>query len=1467
MVWNKLVRRLTSNSRSTRRPIQRAATKRALRVETLDKRTLLAADIGIIEGIVFTDRTLNGLTADDDRLSGVQVQLYKDTGDQAFDSNVDTLVGNATTAAAGSATPGQYRFIDPDGGGPELGLDPGNYFVFQPAAGGLEARTSSMITIDTGSVKVVDIDRFDETTIVGTRTADNANSTVTEFDTVTGTGVIGGERDIQINRQGAISSVAISIEPNATPPTLEFSSSQAPGTAIVQYDGADASMTLQPTGLFTAGTGQNFSQGETISGFQVRASAIPAVNGAAATDFQIVVHSGASQTSTATVQYPAGANPGPVEIFVPFSSFTGTADFGNVGAVELNIDLFATQDVTLSIVEVLAPEIETANIANVQQVSLGGEIFIDNGPNANRDNGTKEDGVEGTVQTPVSVQLFRANQNPATDTPVATVQTSDAITSDRFVYQFNDLDPGDYVVVVPNSNFAAGSPLFAHRASSPTPADPDNNVDGDNNGTLQAGVGLVSAPITLVSNEETGDGDTDPNVNPSVDFGVVPQVDLRVTKTLNPNAPTDLRAGGVAVFDIVVQNSNAAGNVVTAENVSFIDTLPTGLNNPQFVGLPAGATANPANGQQISANLGSLTAGQSVSFQVRADIAAAQFADLTNTAVVSTTSGVELPTDAASDPNEDGDTNNNTDIALVSLPRADLAITKTTITNPINAGAPLTYQIEVVNTETVVAGRDQVGRGIVVTDDLPSEVTFVPGSGSFTVGQGVFTEPTTAGGDLVVNVGNLAPGERAVFRFNVNVDDNSPTPITNTASVASDADPNATNDNSAVTDPVARLVDVSIAKTIQTGDTVVAGGVFTYEFLVTNIGPSQADNITVTDALDSRLTFVSFDPLLSSVTRTPGDNQNLSFNVGTLGRGATASFSVDVRLDSSATGTISNTAVVPQVTNEPNDVLGNNDSTIASPIGRDVNLTIDKTVAIVGDTTGRTTATPGEDELIYTITVANTGTSSAENVVVTDSLPPSLLGDVISINNFATGDNSSFDAANQVATVTFGTIPAGGNRSFTITTVTIDDEATATLTNTARVNDPTDGEITDQVDTSLQKDFDIVVTKQVNDADKTVNVTDTVTYTVTVTNEGPSSATGIILTDTIPTGLTPTSGGATISTPAGTLAGTVSGSNIVFPAFDLGDDEVATATLSFTVDADAPTSIRNDATLNNAALLALGENDQSNNAASDTITVVPIVDITVTKSVDQTTARVGDSLEYTIVVSNPAGPAVANGVQILDTLPANVNFVSAVDANGQAVNSTVAGGVRTFDIGSLAVGGSFELTINAQVGTGATGQLTNTVNVATSTTEQGPLTNTANAATAVALPTASITGVVFVDANNNNSFDAGEVLEDDVTVELTGTNSFGETVSAQQQTDANGRYTFDGLFAGNYNVQRVNRPAGLRDGGEELGTGATSPGSVDAVDNAIMQITLEQDDAAQAFNFGLLESAFSKRRFLASAGS
>ncbi|GGH35921.1 S-layer homology domain-containing protein [Paenibacillus segetis] len=250
-------------------------------------------------------------------------------------------------------------------------------------------------------------------------------------------------------------------------------------------------------------------------------------------------------------------------------------------------------------------------------------------------------------------------------------------------------------------------------------------------------------------------------------------------------------------------------------------------------------------------------------------------------------------------------------------------------------------------------------------------------------------------------------------------------------------------------------------------------------------------------------------------------------------------------------------------------------------------------------------ATPNiGDTITFTVAVTNNGPDSATGVVVTDLLPAGLT--FIS----ATPSQGTYNSVTGAWTV--GTVTVVSNASLTLQAMVVSPNA---QTNTATIShadqlDPNTGNNTSSATvtpTLKQTEADLAITNTVSNA--TPNVGDTITFTVAVTNNGPDNATGVVVTDLLPAGLTFVS-----ATPSqGTYASTTG-------VWTVGTVPVAsTETLTLQAIVVSPNAQTNTAAISHADQFDPGT---SNNSAS--VTVTP------------------PSLTYTITFDSQGGSSVSN---------------------------------------------------------------------------------------------------------------------------------------------------------------------------------------------------------------------------------
>lgn len=222
------------------------------------------------------------------------------------------------------------------------------------------------------------------------------------------------------------------------------------------------------------------------------------------------------------------------------------------------------------------------------------------------------------------------------------------------------------------------------------------------------------------------------------------------------------------------------------------------------------------------------------------------------------------------------------------------------------------------------------------------------------------------------------------------------------------------------------------------------------------------------------------------------------------------------------------------------------------------------------------------------------------------------------------------------------------------------------------------------------------------------------TYTITVTNYGPSTAKAVILSQTLPTGA--------IFVSATTSQGIsqYSGGTVTCNFGSIGALRGATATI--VVNPSVIGIASSTATVGSGQL----DPDPSNNSVTVLRRVVPpSADLTVTVSDSPDPIYVGGNLTYNISVTN-RGPTTANAVVLTNVLPATASFVSASSTQGSFIN---AGGTIIYNLGTIEGGANALVTIVVQPI--LVGSISETSTVGSEQADLFPANNVASAITTV----------------------------------------------------------------------------------------------------------------------------------------
>ena len=761
--------------------------------------------------------------------------------------------------------------------------------------------------------------------------------------------------------------------------------------------------------------------------------------------------------------------------------------------------------------------------------------------------------------------------------------------------------------------------------------DNGDNATLDITATVDAGTtGSTIYNDAAITASDVDDPDLDNN---TAFVGIdVTGADLGVTKTVDDPSPSE---GDTIVYTVTATN----GGPDDATAVQVTDQLPTGVT---WVSDDSGGDYAPVTGKWT---VGSLSNGGTSTLRITAVVDIGTVGSIiTNTATVTESD--------QNDPNPD----NDSDSADIVVQGADLRIVKTVDVSEPGEGDTIVYSVIVIN-----GGPDDT-TGVEVTDQLPTGVTWVSddSGGDYDLGTGIWA------------IGDLANSDVVVLEITATVDiGTTGSTITNDAAItASDQDDPDTGNNSAFAAIRVTGADLDVTKTVDNanpseGDSIV------YTVSVTNGGPDDTTAVQVTDQLPAGITWASDD---SGGDYVPGTG---IWSVGDLDNAATVTIHVTATVDAGTTGdTITNTATI--TASGQNDPNPDNDTDSADILIAGTDLGVVKTVDNPEPVEGET--------IVYTLIVANHGPDDATGVEVTDQLPSEVTW---------VSDDSGGDYVPGTGVWTIGDLTRGTLGLLHITATVNLGTGGAVIVNTATItaldqNDPNPDNDSDSAG-SIVTGVDLAVTKTVDDANPSEG--DSIVYSLTVTNGGPDDATGVAITDQLPTGVTWASDDSGGSYDPGTG---------VWSIGDLANANSTTIHVTATVDAGTT----GDTITNTATVTALDQIDPNpDNDADSADIVIAGADLEIIKTVDSTTPIEGDTIVYTVIVANH-GPDNATGVEVTDQLPSEVTWVSD-DSGGNYDPDTGLWSVGDVDRGQLVL-----LNITATVNSGTTGtQIINTATI------------------------------------------------------------------------------------------------------------------------------------------------------------
>lgn len=516
-------------------------------------------------------------------------------------------------------------------------------------------------------------------------------------------------------------------------------------------------------------------------------------------------------------------------------------------------------------------------------------------------------------------------------------------------------------------------------------------------------------------------------------------------------------------------------------------------------------------------------------------------------------------------------------------------------------------------------------------------------------------------------------------------------------------------------------VDLRITKS-DAPDPVMAGEELFYTITVTNDGPDTAHDVLVIDDLPDEVTYLSDN---GGCTYDSVEHQ-LRCPLGDMPPNTSKSFTVKTRVKANAvvdegdgTTLIENRA---SVSSASFDTDTSNNTAVAQTFVQEV---ADLKVTKICKPDGFLRA--GETGFC-TIFVDNLGPSAARDVVLRDT---NLSDGAFTFGAITPSQGTCAPPVDNVIVCQLGDISPASVTSTGRATVVVEVSANeeVDINDLADVTSPTPDPDTSnnsaQGTIRVMAVADLSIDKQ---GPATAIAGTDVTYTISIGNNGPSTAEGVVVEDVVSSGVSilsvTGSGGATCN--AGVPGNAALPSKCSFGTLA----PAATRTMTVVVHVLPGTLgvIHNDARVTSSTF----DDDLSNNLATVATDVSGQADLSITKADSPDPVLAGDPLTYTIVVAN-GGPSTAQDVTITDQIPAGTSFVEGVDGNGATVCALVQPGMVVCELGDIGPGDSVTVFLTVLVAPSVPPGtvLTNTASVSSSTPDPAPSDNSTDATTTV----------------------------------------------------------------------------------------------------------------------------------------
>ncbi len=566
-------------------------------------------------------------------------------------------------------------------------------------------------------------------------------------------------------------------------------------------------------------------------------------------------------------------------------------------------------------------------------------------------------------------------------------------------------------------------------------------------------------------------GETNETVTP------VAVPDLTLSKSHTP--PGDFVGGTLAEYHLVVRNT---GSLATSGAVTVTDTLPAGAFSGIFPIDAPGWDCSASGGLMLSCTR-SDPLGPGATYPT---------ITITNLLVVDPISGPISNTGTVSGGGDTNTSNNSGTDGANGATSADLGVTKVAEPGTVANGERVSFRIEVANDGPSTA------QAVTLTDAL--------GAGDYSDVE-VTSSQGTCDGTVSCALGNLAPGAKATVTIEATVTANDTT-LTNTVTAGSSTpDPDPGNDGASADLTVPPTADLSVSKSDAPAapehpKAGVANG-YVYAIAVSNLGPSSAPNVLVTDRLPAAFTPSTIDApgwtcnapgagaelACTRPSLAPADGEALITVTGTLA-------------ETSSADTLGNSALVGSDLVDPDP--DNNASDVSNVVLPAADLDLTKA--------GPTRLALGQRGT-FELRLKNRGPGAAKRVELKDVVPTGLR--LLSV------DGRGCELRVEKAVCEIKKLPAGKARTVTVRVESTTAGLGERLANTAEVDaatpDPVPPSNEGVARVKVKRKPKLTVEKTA-DASK-VRPGEVLAYTITVGNEGRGPALNVEVCDVLPAGL------------------------------------------------------------------------------------------------------------------------------------------------------------------------------------------------------------------------------------------------------------------------------------------------------------------------------------------------------------